>query len=59
MCNLICNKPDKNNLYGVEFPAISFILENIHEIYFCVYVYVIKNIAGSSEYQSRKINTKM
>ena len=36
MCNLICNKLDKNNLYCVEFPAVSFILEAIFKIYLCV-----------------------
>ena len=56
MCNLICNKLDKNNLYYVEFPSISLILENIYDMYMHVY---IKNTAGNKEYQYRRINTIM
>lgn len=51
MCNLICNKLDKNNLYYVEFP-----LENIYDMYMHVY---IKNTAGNKGYQYRKINIIM
>lgn len=56
MYNLICNKLDKNNLYYVQFPSISFILETIYDVYIHVY---IENTARNKEYQYRKINAIM
>lgn len=51
MCNLICNKFDKNNLYCVEFFVVSFILEVIFKIFMCKYMCLcMKNVVGNKEY---------